>query len=1437
MKNLMFFITLFLPLLLQAQKTEIKPVVQFGHLGSEISEMVISKDGSLMATTDGIIVKLWDLKTGLEIRSIAEQPIPTGKISKLGFSSDGNTFGYLYAGYAILRSVEDGSFTRQYPALPPEPDTEINDAKQAEEAAKKQRTIGLCTGILFNPVQNLVGIIYDKSIEIRAIGSFELKHSLLLNDTKRKFNFTTNDLNFSSDGMALISGRYIVPIDGGDIKNIARARILRDSTKDYRDFASLVTQDTKYLISGYSVAEKLDSIQNRLARELEEKLKKDSTYLDNEQGITQDSGAVFLPFYLLPIALKEQAKSFAENGTIIISNPSNGQIYFKIDTIGISSLVLSPDNTKIATSHQKGWVYIWDLATGKAINKIKIDQPKPAKESIFYSAPIPKPKVIFTPDSKGVIIASKYIDAENIAVWDISTGQKVKSIGADIPLLNIDVQNVGSKKIDMREFIKISSSLYLFPYTYDIDQGYRAIDLATGKVPSAFVRDTFISYDSITFSPDRSYYFLQEGGNLAAIHHAELNEKQYLDDSTERLQNACFSHDNRYVAASTRNKIIVWDRETGKQIYTNDLHELLIVHLSFDPKGRFLVSCGEDDRVGFWDINIRDAKEPVAFIGPPFNQSILGKVLRNPTKYIDMATATINKGQNALGTGKDIIKNPVKALEGIIKNPFPPKKTNTTQSGANTSSNFGSGFLNSARRINDRTDINLVRDLLQFKGGYDVSYSADGQYAAIWINNYYSVKVVDLEATYQTKQTSQTKQDSPNKDKKNPKPNKPDKPAPAQEAKQLGEIQDFYLMAWQKYVLGGRKGDTLATKKDSTYLLTSTINNFKRQFNLKSISAFSNDFQRLASYKTTIKPSFPRKDDTESKIKKGIFIQCTDKKQCDEIWLDESEGFNEGLVFRENIVAASSRSANVIKVWDATTGKVVKILAGHSGKLSFSPNGKVLFSSGWDRQIKAFDFETGQELYSFIAIKGTNDYIVILPNGYYTASRRNSKAIAFAKGRRAYPFEQFDVMFNRPDSLLEKFGKAYQSGDTNPNEALIKAYNQAYTKRLENLGFDEAALSSDVHLPEASLGAVSASAATNKISLNIKAKDELYNLDRLQIYVNGVPVFGTKGIDLKKFNKKTYEGKHEIELTPKGNTIQVSVFNVNGVESLRETANVVCTAPEVKPNLYLVLAGVAAFQDSSMNLGSPINDLKAIAALFGTKSKEYGQIIPITLYDKDFTRDKFRQVKTQLQKSTVNDQVIIAVASHGILDAKYNYYLATYDTDFKNPAATALPYRELELMFEGVKARQRIAFLDACHAGELDTTEVKELSNATKANSSLTFRKGFRSSQWNSIGISASFDLMKDLFVDVRKGSGATIIGSARGVDLAIDGGTGKVSVFTQALLEGLRDKKADTPAFDGKITVNELQQYLGKKVENLTRGVQKPVYRTENLGNDWKIW
>jgi len=92
------------------------------------------------------------------------------------------------------------------------------------------------------------------------------------------------------------------------------------------------------------------------------------------------------------------------------------------------------------------------------------------------------------------------------------------------------------------------------------------------------------------------------------------------------------------------------------------------------------------------------------------------------------------------------------------------------------------------------------------------------------------------------------------------------------------------------------------------------------------------------------------------------------------------------------------------------------------------------------------------------------------------------------------------------------------------------------------------------------------------------------------------------------------------------------------------------------------------------------------------------------------------------------------------------------------------------------------------------------------------------------------------MFTDLRKGSGAMVISSASGKEFAFESAEWQNGVFTYSFLEGLKSGNADMSK-DQTISVSEVRDYVGKRVNELTNGKQTPTSRTENLENDFRVW
>ena len=526
--------------------------------------------------------------------------------------------------------------------------------------------------------------------------------------------------------------------------------------------------------------------------------------------------------------------------------------------------------------------------------------------------------------------------------------------------------------------------------------------------------------------------------------------------------------------------------------------------------------------------------------------------------------------------------------------------------------------------------------------------------------------------------------------------------------------------------------------------------------------------------------------------------------------------------------------------------------------IAVSSDNRFFYAGQVDGRIEIFSQKT-KKLVATLYVAPNREWILWTPEGYYTASRRGAKlagwqinpwtvnvndfsALNFrqrggilrmmmAHNPKYYPFEQFDVRLNRPDIVLSKLGVA--------SREKTLALKQAYLKRLKRLGIDEKSLSSKLAIPSLVISEIPAQTKDRFVTFTVKATDETFPVQRMHVSINDVPVYGLQGYLTGSDSIKEVQKQFKIELTNGRSKIQISAVNSAGIESLKETYYITCNSTLPQPrNRFVVAIGVSEYSNAEYNLRYAAKDASDVIAAFGASQGYFASTKVLRIVDKEATRENILKASDFLKQAKTNDQVVLFVAGHGLLDDNMDWYFATTDIDFEKPSLRGVSYQELESLLDGIAAREKIMLMDACHSGEVDKDESQLVKVAAAQNGTVNSR-GFKAKtveKKTGMGLQNSFELMQQLFADLSQGSGAMVVSSAGGTELAFESPQWNNGVFTYSLLMGLKTKKADMNK-DTKIQVSEIRDFVIDNVQTLTQGMQTPTSRKENMEFDFRVW
>jgi len=1065
--------------------------------------------------------------------------------------------------------------------------------------------------------------------------------------------------------------------------------------------------------------------------------------------------------------------SGSDDKTIKLWDIQNGNeiITFKGHTSQVRSVCFSPDGKNVLSGSWDGTLKLWDIQNVKEIKSI---------EAGWINS------VCYTPDGRYVLTGSSDLtnNGRAITLWDIKNGKEIKSFNSHTKeVISVSISPNG------RYILSGSSDKTLILW-----------DIQNGKELKSFIGHTS-GITSVCFSPDSRYALSGSDDTSMKLWDIQTGkEVRSFRGHTFQVSSVCFSPDGRYaLSGSGDNKMKLWDIQTGKEVKSFEGHTIDVQSVCFSPNGRYALSGSFDKTIILWDI-----------------QS--GKIIKSLKGHSSEITSVCFSPDGryfALGLF-DHTNKLWDIQRGSMIKFFKSRGSWDCYTSISFSPN-GEYILSGIDNKNmELWDIKCNKMIKYFKGHNEwvgaTCFSNDGRYA---LSGSWDKTLI----LWDIQSGKEIKSFKGHSDIVNSVCFSPD------DRFVLSGSRDHKIILWD--VHNGNKIKSFNAKfqvesvffsPNGKYALSRTWDNILELWDIhsgKEIISFEGPWSGLHPVCFSPNSRYILYGSWDNKCRLWDIQSSKVIKSFD----GHTDQVTSICITNDGQLILSGSKDKTLKLWDIQNGEEIQTFYGQTDQVNsvcFSPDNHYAISGSRDNTAILWDIRNKKEVVTFIPVDST-DFISLTPDYYYYCSKNASNKLCWRIGLNIFDFSQFDLQYNRPDIVLERIGYA-------PKE-LIDSYRKAYYKRLKKMNFDENKFSPEFHVPKIkilNIDNILPTADRKLLAFKIKVTDSKNKIDRINLWLNDVPIYGMNGINLRRQNKDSLVMDIPVNLSQGENKVQVSCLNEKGVESLKETIEISYepSKPE-KTNVYFVGIGVSDYKDPKLKLTYSSKDIRDLAAIFKKKNAD---LITDTLLDSRVTRENVRNLKKKLYNTKIDDEVILAISGHGFLSDSLDFYYGTYDIDYTHPEVRGLSYDDIEWLLDSIPARKKLVLMDACHSGEVDK-EGKLTAGETFANN----EKGLSLiPDSSSIGLQNSFELMQELFTNLSKGNGAVVISAARGQGAALEGKEWNNGVFTHCIMEGLKE---------GHVSVNALKDYVSKEVEALTNGRQKPTSRAENLENNWRIW
>jgi hypothetical protein len=215
-------------------------------------------------------------------------------------------------------------------------------------------------------------------------------------------------------------------------------------------------------------------------------------------------------------------------------------------------------------------------------------------------------------------------------------------------------------------------------------------------------------------------------------------------------------------------------------------------------------------------------------------------------------------------------------------------------------------------------------------------------------------------------------------------------------------------------------------------------------------------------------------------------------------------------------------------------------------------------------------------------------------------------------------------------------------------------------------------------------------------------------------------------------------------------------------------------------------------------------------------------------------------IEKTFKNANPEDQIVLFIAGHGVLDENAKYFFAPHDMDFTDVSENGLAFSNIIESLNQSQANNKLLLMDTCHSG--NTLDLEAGSTVSTENVA-----GQRGSTARNTKSSPEFklsDVVSDVFDNFLSRSGITVISASAGADVAYENKSLGNGAFTSAYMKLLEEKwlagglvvTEDKLKQSIDLTKEDISELL-KQVMLLTNGKQVPDLREINTNSSLKMW